>query len=143
MDGDRGPPRNVRGMVCYVWNVHVDGSGHVPGGPLVVVAGVEHGHHLAAEDPGRQVFDVGGLEGRQRAASGLPGIQATIERTSETIESDAMQLALRLNVIRRASADQDDRSVARHQPANPRAERAALESHAVAARDVPAVVVDS
>src|SRR5215472_13612120 len=110
--------------------------------PLIFVAGVNHGHGLRAEDPRRQVCDLGGLESGQVAAAGRPGVNAPLEMADNAVVADAKELPVGLGVLAPAAAGEDDGPAAFDHPADPGAERT-LHADVIAARDVAAIELAS
>src|ERR1700694_1296073 len=118
----------------------MDSAGDVASRPLVLVPRVDPGHWLRAEDPFRHVLDVLRFEGGHGAPARLPRVHTAVESSRDTVETDSVQLAVRLEVLRIGAAGQHDRPGARDQASHPRAERS-LQPDAVAPGNVAAVVV--
>src|SRR5262249_5580202 len=114
------------------------GSRYVAMDPLIFIAGVHYGHGLRAEDPRRQVRDLGRLEGGQVAAAGRPGFDAAVEMADDAVVADPEELPVGLGVLAPAAAGEDDRPASFDHPTDPGAERT-LHAHVVAARDVAAI----
>src|SRR5436305_1903227 len=77
---------------------------------------------------------------RPHPAAAPPRVDAAVQDARDRVEADAQELALGVAQLNLGASHEDDRAAARDQPADPRADRP-VDADAVAASDVPAVVV--